>query len=200
MAEIFISYAREDKDFVQRLCRAFEKKGRDAWIDLEGIVPSAEWRREIFEAIEAADAIIVVMTPHSAASATCTAEIAHALKNNKRIIPLLREDVDDGNLPDAVSDRQWLFFKDSDDFEASLSKLLVAIDTDHDWVRAHTRLLTRAIEWDKHKRDYSFALHGSDLRQAEALLTRKDGQEPRFLPLQIDYILVEEMQINGLEF
>jgi WD domain, G-beta repeat len=88
------------------------------------------------------------------------------------------------------------FLRDSDDFEASLSKLLVAIDTDHDWVRAHTRLLTRAIEWDKHKRDYSFALHGSDLRQAEALLTRKDGQEPRFLPLQIDYILASRRDAN----
>jgi WD40 repeat protein len=198
MAELFISYAREDKDFVQRLHRALELKGRQVWIDLEGILPSAEWRQEIFEAIEAADAIVLIMSPHSVASKICSDELSHAIQNNKRIIPILREDLDDGALPDAVRERQWLFFKESDDFEQSLSKLIAALDTDLHWVRAHTRLLTRAIEWDRHKRNYVFSLRGSDLREAESLLTKHEVQEPRFLPLQVDYILASRKDANRI--
>jgi hypothetical protein len=42
-----------------------------------------------------------------------------------------------------------------------------ALDTDLDWVPAHTRLLTRAIEWDNNGRENSFVLRGSDLQRAE---------------------------------
>src|ERR1700730_4917639 len=109
MAELFISYAREDKEFVQRLHRAIEAMGRKVWIDVEGILPSAEWRQEIFEAIEAADAIVVIVSPHSAASKICSDEVLHAIQNNKKIIPVLREDLDESTLPDAVRGKQWLF-------------------------------------------------------------------------------------------
>jgi hypothetical protein len=105
MAELFISYAREDKEFVRRLHRALEAKGRKVWIDLESILPSAEWRQEIFEAVEAADAIVLIMSPHSATSKVCSDELSHAIQNNKRIIPILREDLDESTLPNAVRER-----------------------------------------------------------------------------------------------
>ena len=41
-----------------------------------------------------------------------------------------------------------------------------------------------------------FALRGSDLREAEKLLTMHEAQEPRFLPLQIDYILASRKDAN----
>ena len=33
MADVFISYAREDKVFVRRLFEALEAHDRDAWVD-----------------------------------------------------------------------------------------------------------------------------------------------------------------------
>jgi hypothetical protein len=196
MAEIFVSYAREDKEFVQLLYRALQQRKRDTWIDWEGIRPTAEWRQEIFRAIEAADSIVLVISPHSAASTICMEELSHAFGNNKRIIPLLRDDVDAAVLPEFVQQRQWIFFRESDDFGSAIVSLLSALDTDLEWVKAHTRLLTGAIEWDQHKHDYSFALHGSELRSAEALVTSNQGQEPRLLPLQMDYILSSRRDAN----
>ncbi len=150
MAEVFISYAREDKEFVQKLCHALRQKNRETWIDLEGIRPSVEWRTETLEAMEAADAVALVITPHFVASKTCADELAHALKCAKRIIPILRQEVDESTVPGDVSGRQWIFITESDDFEAGIDILVSTLDTDLEWVRAHTRLLTRAIEWEKH--------------------------------------------------
>jgi WD40 repeat protein len=99
-------------------------------------------------------------------------------------------------LPEFVRERQWIFFRESDDSGAALVSLITALDTDLEWVKAHTRLLTRANEWDRHKRDYSFALRGSELRQAEMLLTSNQGREPRLLPLQPEYILSSRRDAN----
>jgi hypothetical protein len=42
-ASVFISYSREDKDFVRRLDAALTKRDRETWVDLEDIRPTEEW-------------------------------------------------------------------------------------------------------------------------------------------------------------
>jgi len=41
--------------------------------------------------------------------------------------------------------------------------LIQALDTDLDAVKSHTRILVRALEWDRNGRDSSFLLRGIDL-------------------------------------
>ena len=189
MGDIFISYAREDKDFVKRLCYALKLQNRNTWFDLDGILPSAEWRAEIFSAIEAAHAFVQIISAQSATSEGCAEELTHAVRNNKRIIPVLYQDVDEKALAPPVRDKHWIFIREEDDFDNGVACLIKALDTDVEWVRSHTRLLIRAREWEKHNYDDSYALRGSDLRKAEASLSSGDLFEPRLLPLQIDYIL-----------
>ena len=50
MTDAFISYAREDTDFVRRLHEGLDERGHSAWVDWEGIPPSPEWMREIHAA------------------------------------------------------------------------------------------------------------------------------------------------------
>ena len=68
--------------------------------------------------------------------------------------------------------------------------LIRALDTDLKWVRAHTRLLTRAIEWDANGRNNSFVLRGEDLRAAEQWLAQAGAQKERQpTALQTEYII-----------
>jgi WD40 repeat protein len=196
MTDVFISYSRKDKDFVLRLHEALQQHGRDAWVDWEGIPPSAEWMREINAAIEAADTFVFVISPHSVSSNVCAAEVTHATRNNKRLVPVVRHDPDVAEVPKSLSDLNWIFARDGDDFDVAIKTLIGTIDTDLDWVKAHTRLLTRAIEWDANRRDYSFALRGSDLQRAEHYLTTQERKEPALLPLQVEYILASRRDAN----
>lgn len=148
MADAFISYSRKDKDLVRALHDALNQRGRDTWIDWEDIPPTAEWLKEIFSAIEAAHTFVFVISPDSVASDVCKQEIAHAAKHNKRLVPIVRSNVDPQHVPEALAKLNWIFFRESDDFDTAFQSLIAALDTDLDWVRAHTRLLTRAIEWD----------------------------------------------------
>src|ERR1700730_10403335 len=100
MSEIFVSYAREDKGFVQSLCSALKQRKRETWVDWEGILPTDKWHQEIFRAIEGADSVLFVISTHSVASKVCTEELAHGSHNNKRIIPIIRENVHEEALPE----------------------------------------------------------------------------------------------------
>jgi hypothetical protein len=168
--EVFISYSRKDKEFVRRLDEELKRRDRKAWVDFEGIPPGDTWEKTIYGAIESTHTFIFVLTPDSIATEVCGKEIAHAAANNKRLVPIVYRDVAADNVPKSPGELNWIFFRESDDFNEAADTLVRALDTDLKWVRAHTRLLTRAIEWDANGRNNSFVLRGEDLRSAERWL------------------------------
>jgi hypothetical protein len=197
MADAFISYSRKDKDFVRRLDEALKSRKREAWIDWEGIRPTEEFMQAIYRAIEAADTFIFVLTPDSVASVVCGREIAHATAHNKRLVPLVQCDVDAAKVPEALAKLNWIFCRDSDDFEKAVDTLITALDTDLEWVHAHTRLLTRAIEWESKSKNNSFVLRGVDLRAAELWLTQAGGDKERQpTTLQTEYIIASGSRLE----
>src|SRR5215831_16601126 len=188
--EVFISYSRKDKEFVRRLDEELKRRDREAWVDWEGIPPGDTWEKTIYGAIESTHTFIFVLTPDSIASEVCGKEIAHAAGNNKRLVPIVHRDVAADSVPKSLGELNWIFYRESDDFNEATDKLISALDTDLGWVRAHTRLLTRAIEWDANGRNNSFVLRGEDLRAAEQWLAEAGAQKERQpTALQTEYII-----------
>ena len=188
MSDVFISYSRRDRDFVRTLHARLAAQKRDVWIDWEDIPPSAEWRLEIERAIEAADTFVCVVSPASAQSEMCRYECTHAARCSKRIVPVVAVDTEPALVPDEVGRLNWLFFRPADDFDDAFTRLLAAIDTDLTWVRAHSRLLVRAREWETHQKDKSYLLAGSDLVESERLLSQAGDRSPSPSDLQVAYV------------
>lgn len=188
MADAFICYSRTDRDFVRALHEALARYDRHAWVDWEGIPPTADFLEQIYSAIESADNFVFVISPDSVASETCNRELAHAVKHNKRLRPIVCREVDDEAVPEPLSRLNWIRRED-DDFDRAFCLLIEAIETDLDWVRAHTRLLVRAIEWDRGGHDASFLLRGRDLEAAEKWSAEGPDRDPRPTALQTQYII-----------
>ena len=51
MADVFISYAHEDVDFVRQVADALERRGKAVWVDWQDVPPSAKWRAEMRSAV-----------------------------------------------------------------------------------------------------------------------------------------------------
>ena len=196
MADVFISYAREDIDFVRDLRQGLLDRERDAWVDLEGIYAGEEFWPSICSAIEGSDAFVFVISPESVTSEYCRREIEHAVVHNKRILPILRRKAEPATIPQLAAERQWIFFRENADIAECFRSLIEAMDTDVDWVRAHTRLLVRSREWENNKHDNSYVLRGADLGDAEDWLTRGAALEPKPTPLQIQYITGSRKSAN----
>jgi WD40 repeat protein len=171
------------------LSAALAERARPAWVDWEGIPPTAEWLKEIHAAIEGTSAFVVLCSPDSLASQVCKGELEHAVACNKRIVPVVCRDFDAKAAPTELARLNWIFVRDGDGFDTGVDALLTAIDTDFDWVKQHTRVLVRATEWSL-KRERSLLLRGDDLKTAEAWLVRAGtGTRPDATALQREYLL-----------
>ena len=188
--DAFISYARRpgDREFVDWLSAELAGRGKQVWLDRTSIEPAADWRARVTRGIELANAFIFVVSPNSAASAECMAELTTATANNKRIIPAVLGDVPPHDLPPSLTAPNWIGFRAPADRAAQLSKILEALDTDLKWRDASTRLATRAREWDMSEQDRSFLLRGTDLKAAEAWYEDKGAHEEQPTHLQDAYL------------
>ena len=186
-ATIFISYAREDQEFVRQLHDALSAAGRDVWVDWGDIPLTADWRREIDAGIDAADAFVVVLTPDWVASQPCQAELDRAVAGGKRLVPLLRRDVDPGSVPDAVAALNWIPASGAEAFEGTIASLTAVLDTNLERVKAHTRHEVQARDWENSGGDRSQLLRGASLREAEQFLLDM-STDPLPTALQVRFI------------
>ena len=142
-----------------------------AWVDWEGIPPTADWMSEVFSAIESALSSVFVVSAGSLQSQICLQELEHATTCRKRLIPLVWGDMDVGRVPDTLRRLNWITCRGDTDVAAASASLIEALDTDLEWVREHTRLLVRAVGWARYAtREDSLLLRGADLAHAERWL------------------------------
>ena len=87
MADVFVSYSRRDSEFVRRLADSVSERGKDVWLDTEGIPDAEVFPEAIKRAIEGSDAFVFVITPSSVGSAYCENEVEYARDLQKRIVP-----------------------------------------------------------------------------------------------------------------
>ena len=188
MAKVFVSYSRKDIEFAKRLTAELQKSELDFWIDWEGIPPTVDWWKEIEKGIEEADVFLFLISPDSAKSKVCGQEIDVAVKNGKRLIPLVVRDVKADEAPPQLGPLNWIFFRENDDFKIALDKLLTSIHTDYGWVQTHRRLQVKALEWERNHKENSFLLRGKDLQDAETQISANVSKDPKPTDLQTQYI------------
>jgi hypothetical protein len=196
--DVFICYAREDGDFVRRLYKELVRTGRNVWLDVSSIPTSTLWEEEIYSGIEASDNFVFIISADSvSAESFCHKELARAFKHNKRIIPLYHREADAAQIPPQLAQYQRRDFPAGGDFEANFQQLVSDLEQNPVYLREHTRLLTRAIEWQRSDGDKSLLLRGLDLTHAENLLRSSAGIEPQFTNLQTQYVLESRADANS---
>lgn len=178
MPQIFISYSRKDSTVAEHIIMRLANTNKDndddnniePWVDWKKIPKGEEFWREIQLGIEGSDIFIFLVSPDSAQSDWCNREIEHAVKNGKRILPIVIRETDLEMIHPEVSNRNWIFFREGrDDFETAINETRKTILTDYAWVKYHTQLQVKAIDWEK-KKDNGLLLRGKTLREAEELL------------------------------
>jgi WD40 repeat protein len=217
MSDVFISYSRKDIAFARLIQKSLQQSQVDTWIDWERIPVGEKWWTEICDAIQNANVFMFIISRNSIGSPVCKDEIDQALKNNKRIIPILVDDLKPDDIKEFAPDLpqfNWIIFekdqifrieenpqavpgKPEDSqvalplpprFEDALGKLSQAIHTDWDWVKYHTRLQVNALLWEGNQRNPGYLVRGAALEEAEQQLLLAGAKDPRPTSLQAEFV------------
>ncbi len=190
--KVFISYSRKDIAFVRRLADELLAQGYEPDYDQathdpdnidSGISAEDEWWQRLQQMIAAADVMVFVISPNSAASKVCDEEIAYARGIGKRTIPVLLHAIDFNRAPPRLSAlNAKIDFKENDGeaFATALCQLRNALDKDVRWYRENRRLTELAVRWDARGRPDELLLARADTRAIGECLENKpkDAPEP----------------------
>jgi formylglycine-generating enzyme required for sulfatase activity len=189
MARIFVSYSRKNKDFCKLLTDELQKRDFDFWVDWEGIPPTVDWMNEIEKGVEEADAFLAIVSPDWISSKVCQDELKIAVRNGKRLIPVVPCEIEWSSVPPDLAHLNFIFFTENYDFNQQVEKLFTALDTDYDWLKTHRRLQVKALEWERSNKDNGFLLRGSDLVEAETQISINATKDPHPTDDQREYVL-----------
>ena len=93
MADIFISYARQDESTAQHLRDVLASQGWDVWRDKEGIVTGTAWSASIEQALHNAKCVVVLWSAHALSSHFVRDE-AEIGRNENKLVPVQIGDVE----------------------------------------------------------------------------------------------------------
>jgi hypothetical protein len=100
MGQVFISYSRRDSETIESIVSQLEAEGIDVWLDREDIKPGQQWRKQIVEAIDTAEAFVLNLSPDSGASDNVLKELNLAEEALEPfILPVMLKDM---KIPDTM--------------------------------------------------------------------------------------------------
>src|SRR5579883_2776529 len=88
MADIFISYSRNDSAKALTLAEQPRASGMDVWIDQHGIEGATSWSKEIANALQVCHTMLLLLSPTAVTSKNVAKELSVATQLDKRIVPV----------------------------------------------------------------------------------------------------------------
>ena len=116
---IFLSYSRDDSEFVLKLAKDLRAAGANIWLDQLDIPTGNRWDLAIEEALTSANRLIVILSESSVASNNVMDEVSYALERGKRIFPVV---LNECNVPFRLKRLQFIDF--TVDYDKGLARLL----------------------------------------------------------------------------
>jgi len=90
--KVFVSHSRENKALARSVGDALERADFDVWKEDQEIFPGDNWAAKTAQALEEAQAMVVLLTPEALNSTSVSREIEFALSRERfknRLIPVL---------------------------------------------------------------------------------------------------------------
>ena len=198
MTQVFISYAEEDLTTKEIVRYHLLQSGVTVWTNTEDIRMGEDFEVAIRRGLEEADNVVYLISQASLASDYCQEEIQQALDLNKRVIPMLVEDVELSLIPETIRKIQFINLTDNQaavDLQKDMAELLRALGRDAPYHNQHKRLLVRALKWERQRQNRSLLLQrqmqNTYLAWAQ---TAKDRALYGALPLQLAFLEASQQQ------
>ena len=132
-AQIFLSYAREDKEEIESLYQKLSDAGFKPWVDTKDILPGEQWKSSIQRALQRSDFFLACLSKNSVNKrGWIQKEIKEALDiwqgmldSDIYLVPVRLEDCD---APDRLRDFQWVNLFEEDGWTRLVEAIQMGIE------------------------------------------------------------------------
>ncbi|MEL7501852.1 MAG: TIR domain-containing protein [Cyanobacteria bacterium J06554_6] len=198
MTQVFLSYAEENRAVKETIQARLIQAGLTVWADTGDIQTGEDFEVALQRGIEEADNVVYLISKAALNSTYCQYEIKQALSLNKRVIPMLVEPMDLGQLSDTLRRIQFVNLSDNNtplDLDKDLTELLRTLRQNAAYYSQHKRLLVSALKWQRQKQNTSLLLQRQSLEKALswAQTAEQHPQHP-ILPIQRQFLSVSQQQ------
>jgi len=128
MTQVFISYSRRDIGIATKLHSAISGAGIESFIDVAGVTPADQWETQVFEALDASDFLLLVLSPSSLESSYAKFQWEYFLRHDKPIIIVLISPVE--QLPFRLQSYQIVDLTDINQFDLAVAQVLQIFEAD----------------------------------------------------------------------
>lgn len=109
MADIFVSYASQDREVAFRIVGFLEEQGIACWVAPRDVPPGVEYAQAIISGIEQSRALVLILSDQSNESQFVRKEVERAVSKTKAVLPVrIREVTPSGSLEFFISSAQWV--------------------------------------------------------------------------------------------
>lgn len=194
---VFISYSRQDREFVEKLTDALSAAGVETWTDVSNIAPGQNWQEQIEHGLLGAEVLLYVSSRNTSTSQWMEHELHAFTKGTGRVIPLIVDSAGEQSLPNALRQFQWADFRG--DFDSAIQRLVEGL--------ASLRQSKPLARPETKSKGYVFISYASeDEAFVEELKTHMKGRGYTYWDFresqrnyQIDYTIELEGVINDAE-
>jgi CRP-like cAMP-binding protein len=123
--KVFVSYARSDEAFTTRLVNHLLKQHIDAWLDIHRLEPGQSWARQIGEALDRCQVMLLVLSATSVLSENVEDEWNYYLDKKKPIVVVRREAC---NVPYRLSKLHYINFE-TGDYDDAVAQVVATLNT-----------------------------------------------------------------------
>jgi hypothetical protein len=198
MAQIFLSYAREDEEQVKKLYQKLSDAGFKPWMDTQDLLPGEIWKSRIPQAIRESDFFLACLSCNSVTKrGWIQREIKDALDiwqdNLDGDIYLIPARLEDCEVPERLGDFQWVDLFEEDGWARLVKAIQVGMErrtaAAKPFVRESTPLSESETQEDHAKAQGPSSVVKDESSNSIAKGTSPDKQETMpvaFLKMQCD--------------
>lgn len=122
--QIFISHSASDREWARALVNEMRELGANVWFDEINIGPGDSISDSLEKALRESEVVVLPVTRESLSNSNFFFELGAAMSMNKKVIPIVSEDVDYSRLPVSLSRISVLKLKSPRDTAEELVKAL----------------------------------------------------------------------------
>lgn len=189
-----ISYEKSDIKLVRRIYGTLSATHK-IWVDWNENQQdmNPDWQEQVHQGIENTDCFVCVFSAKANHNNNWLLALEHALKNGKRIIVIASSrPLDMSLVPAKIANLSWVYFNQDDGkgYADHCTELLKHINRDDGrHAQYHTKILRRAIQWERHDFEKSLLLRNKDLTRAQHWLAASAlGRSPKPTTLHLSFI------------